>query len=109
MVRTLALPGNRVQSTALADKLKIKSGSGQLVSLIGFNNGASEQYIQIHDSAEAPGAGAVPIFVFKVGAGATFGLDTPIKFTQGLWVCNSSSAATLTAGGADCWFLAQVI
>lgn len=109
MVRTLALPGNRVQSTALAAQLEIKSGSGQLVSLIGYNDGGSDQYIQIHDKATAPGAGAVPIFTFKVAAGATFGMDTPIKFTQGLWVCNSSTAATLTAGSADCWFLAQVI
>lgn len=109
MVRTLTLPGNRVQSTALAEKLEIKSGSGQLVSLVGYNDGASEQYIQIHDAASAPASGAVPIFTFKAGAGATFSLDTPVKFTQGLWVCNSSTAATLTAGGADCWFLGQVI
>lgn len=96
-------------ATPVSNRLKVKSASGQLLSLIGFNFGPA-QYIQIHegttnvDDTSGPAEARVPQFVFWVDAMQPFSLDVAatFKFTGSLWFCNSSTRDTLTAGAADC-------
>lgn len=96
------------KSTALATNLVIKAGPGTLYKLVASSAGA--QYIQLHDSATLPADAAVPVMTFYVAANGV--VELPIhsikglKFTTGIVVCRSSTAATKTigAGAADCWF-----
>jgi hypothetical protein len=98
--------GHQTASTALEAGRQIKSQPATLISLLASNTG-SAQYIQLHDSATAPSAGAAPLFFVKVGADATVSLDTPIKFTNGIYVTNSSTPDTFTVGSANCWFVSR--
>lgn len=100
--------GHQAGSTALEASRQLTTGPGALVSLVGYNSGP-DQFIQVHDVAAAPADGAVPIFMFRVGAGQHFALDTPIKCVVGIFACNSSTVATKTAGAADCWFLGRYL
>jgi hypothetical protein len=107
-----ASPNNtHVPAAPVATRLKIASGTGIFLGLAGFNHSASAQYIQLHygtgiDGTSGPADTRAPQFVFKVAAGAGFSFGLPFRFTGSLWVCNSSSRDTLTAGSADCSFIA---
>jgi hypothetical protein len=107
-ILTIPTAGNRHNTVAAANKLQIKSASGQLLSLVGFNYGP-DQFIQLHETEAAPAANAVPIFVFFVPSNQPYSFDTPFKFTGGLFVVNSTVRDTYTAGAADNWFLATEI
>ena len=74
--------------------------------IVGFNNSASDQYIQVHDTAALPSNGAVPIAVALAPAGYQFALSWTAGrlFANGITVCNSSTAVTKTIGSADCLF-----
>lgn len=98
-----------VSSTAQENSHVIKSSPGTLFSLVGVNNKASLQYIQIFNATSAPADGSAPVYTFPVPAATPFSLDVPIvgmPFTTGIYVCNSSTLATKTIGSADCWFTA---
>lgn len=105
--------GTVAASSALAASLVLKSSAGKLLMLIVHSTKGSSQFIQIHNAAALPGNGAVPIFSVTVAAGATFVFPVPIltgvDFSTGITVANSSTAATLTVGSADCWFTGVVI
>jgi hypothetical protein len=107
-VRTSPNIGFQTGSTALEPGHQLAIGQCVLLSLLGYNSGAA-QLIQIHDAAAAPADGAVPVLMFDVPANAQFSLDTPIKFSNGVYVCNSSTPAVKTAGAANCWFLGRTI
>lgn len=74
--------------------------------IVGFNNSASDQYIQVHDSASVPGDGAVPIAVVLAPAGYQFAISWTAGrlFANGISVCNSSTATNKTIGSANCLF-----
>lgn len=99
-----------VRSTALATNLVIRATPGYLVQIRGQNDSGAAQYIQVHDAASLPGNGAVPKEVIKVSAGTSFSISpkSNLQFSVGIVVCNSSTAATLTVGSADCWFSADI-
>lgn len=105
--------GLNATSTALEASRIIKGGPGTLYKLVVYNDKASAQYIQIHNTATLPADGAVPIVTFQVATKTT--LDFPIhnikglNLSTGITVCNSSTAATKTIGSADCWFSALFI
>jgi hypothetical protein len=100
--------GTQKGSIALEAKRQIATRDATLLSLIGYNNGP-DQFLQLHDSAAAPATGAVPLFTSKVPGGQPFSLDVPMKFSNGIHVTNSTTAATLTLGAADMWFLARYV
>ena len=102
-------PNSNVTTSTLASSLQIKSSAGTLFMLNGYNNKASSQFIQIHNST-APSGGAAPVITFTVPANSNFSFDFGIYgryFSTGIYVVNSSTVATYTAGSADCWFDAQ--
>lgn len=108
------LPLN-VSSNVDATRLQVKSGPGILFGFTVNTSKATAQYIQLHDSHDAPGSGAIPVAVFQINGGAVAtGNDLSVSyifpgrfFRAGIWIANSSTRATLTAGSADCFFDAQ--
>lgn len=105
------LPSNNT-TLALANQLMVKSGAGYLMGITGFNNKISAQFIQVHDSSTIPGNGAVPVVVITVPTASNFSITyMPLGrlFWEGIAIVNSSTAATLTIGAADCWIDAQYI
>jgi len=74
--------------------------------IVGYNNNASDQYIQVHDAAAAPADGAVPAVVIVAPGNFHFAISWPEGrlFANGIYVCNSSTDVTKTLGSADCLF-----
>lgn len=90
------------------------SGYGYLISFTVLNTNASAQYIQLHDAAVVPASGAsvTPAVVFAVAATSNLTVAYTMpgrKFERGIVIANSSTAATYTAGSADCFFDVQYI
>ena len=99
-------------SLALEAAHTVKSGAGSLFGFSVYSNKASSQFILVFDSQTIPGSGAVPVLVYTVGATSNLGVyygTVGRAFGQGIYIANSSTAATLTAGSADCWFDVQYI
>ena len=100
-----------VKSAANEAGRQLAKGAGDFYGLIGFNAKASAQYILCFDSATTPADGAVPDFMVIAQATSTFALgfgELGYPFTNGLYICNSSTQQTKTIGSADCWFNAQL-
>lgn len=94
-------------SQAYENGKSVKGSYGALVGFSGYSSNAAAQFIQVHDSAGTPAAGAVPLIVLTVGATGNFSWN-PIRmnkfFKNGIFVGNSTTAQTYTAGAADTWF-----
>jgi hypothetical protein len=101
------------QSPALEASHIFKASSGNLIQFDAHNTKASAQYILLIDSATVPSNGAVtllypPIYI-PANGNASLRLAIPIRATNGIVACNSSTDTfTLTAGSADCILNAQV-
>lgn len=105
------LPLNK-HSNVYTNAMQVKSGNGKLFGFSGYNSKATSQFIQCFDLTAAPGSGAVPFFILNVSGSSNFSADwTNIgrPFRSGLWIVNSSTGPTQTAGSADCWFDVQFI
>lgn len=91
----------------------VKSGSGALFGVGGFNNKGSAQFILIFDATALPANGAVPVGPpITVPAGNNFSVDFGIwglGFRGGCVIANSSTANTLTVGSADVFFSARYV
>lgn len=88
---------------ALVQQLSVAAAKARLYSLTVLNTGP-DQWIQLHDSAAAPSAAAVPKISIPVGGSqfASFDFNDGRLFRAGIFVVNSTTAATYTAGAADC-------
>ena len=105
------LPVNN-SSQALEAGRQVLTGQAYLTSFTVLSTNAAAQYIQLHDVSQAPGSGAVPAVVFIVPATANLVVAYSLpgrRFHRGVYIANSSAAATLTAGSADCFFDVQTI
>ena len=105
---------NNASSTALANFIVVKSGNGKLFGVGGVNTKASAQFILGFDLARnsAPANGTVPNFAMNAPASDNFWASWAPnwrQFREGWLFCNSSTAATLTLGSADCFFDVQYI
>lgn len=102
-----------VANVALATSLVIKATPGKLLMLAAYNNKGSAQFIQLHNATALPANTAVPILTFSIPTLTTIFVPIPLlcgmDFSTGIVAANSSTAATLTVGSADCWFTAIVI
>lgn len=105
------LPLNK-HSNAYTNAMQVKSGNGKLFGFSGYNSKSTSQFIQCFDLRDAPGSGAVPFFVMTADQTANFSADWNTygrPFRSGLWIVNSTSGPTYTAGSADCWFDVQFV
>lgn len=107
-------PRTPVYPNSTSQKLEsarvVNSGRTQLYGFAGTNTKASAQFILAFDANAIPANGAVPVFVLTAAASSDFWVSwAPAwrNFAEGVVLCNSSTAATLTIGSADCWFDAQ--
>lgn len=97
--------GTFVGSTALEADHVIKASAGNGLRVSGMNTLNAQQWIQVHDAASAPADTAVPKIARYVLARDNFVIDlTGIQFTNGIYVCNSTTGPTKTIGAANCWF-----
>lgn len=92
--------------TSLVASRVLSTRPCKLYAVIVFNNSASTQYIQIHETTTLPANGVAPkIPSIPVAAGTTVMVDVGGQVgmdLDALTVCNSSTAATKTIGAADC-------
>lgn len=104
-----AVPSLAVSSAAEASHV-VKATAGSLFTAGMFNNNGATRYLQGFQAAALPANGAVPVFSIPVATGATefqlFG-DLGLTFSTGIVLANSSTATTLTIGGADALFTAS--
>ena len=97
-------------SNALENSRVVKAGACRLFGFSGTNTLAAAQFILAFNRTTVPSNGAVPVFVMTAAASSDFWVSwTPAwrDFNEGCILCNSSTAATLTIGAANCWFDAQ--
>lgn len=97
-------------SLALQSAFLVTSGPARLFGFQVYSNKGSAQFIQLFDSQTAPAAGAIPVAVFTVATISNLPVAYPWPgrwFSRGIWLANSSTAATLTAGAADCYYDVQ--
>ena len=106
-----ALKPLNASSIALAASLSVKSGAGYLCGFTVYNSKSSAQFIQVFDARSLPANGSIPATVFTVAQTANLPVQwIPWRtFQNGCFLVNSSTAATLTIGSADCFFDAQYI
>lgn len=96
-------------SAAYTNAMLIKNASGSLLGLTGFNSG-SLQFIQLHDSATAPVANAVPVMIMQVAANTNFSYSMARQFAKGIYVVSSSTGPIYTKPtNSDCWFDVQFL
>lgn len=94
-------PNRTVGDGTLIDKRVIAAGFARLVAIVGFNNGGADIYVQIHETATEPSAGAVPKFAFNASAGLPYSFALPAAVDMSaIYVAASSTLATYTATGA---------
>jgi hypothetical protein len=89
----------------------IKTGPGRLFGFTAYSSNVAAQWIQVHDLAGPPASGAVPVATFKI-ATATHLYQNWIPgrtFTTGIWIGNSTTGPTYTAGAADTFFDCQFV
>lgn len=99
-------------SNAYANVLRVKNGPGLFLGFSVYNSAVAAQFIQLFDSQDAPATGDVPVAVFTVATIANLAVSYifPGRYMlRGMWLANSSTGPTYTAGSADCFFDAQFI
>jgi len=106
----VGVQARNVPQAALAAGKVMSVSPTILYGISGYNSGPA-QFIQLHDSASAPANGVVPVLNISVAATSNYSIDFGVygmNFVNGLYVANSTTAPTLTAGAADCQFFARV-
>lgn len=91
--------------------LQVKTGPGYLFGFTAYSSNAAAQWIQVFDLASAPATGAVPVVIFKVPTVSHIGVNwVPARtFLTGIWIGNSTTGPTYTAGAADTFFDVQFL
>lgn len=97
---------SRNSTVALVETQVVKAAAGSLWQLVVSSTSAAALFLQVHNLAAVPGAGAVPIYSIHLPAGgsAGFAFDQGDPFAVGIvWVA-STTIATYTAVGANIAF-----
>ena len=108
-LHTSGLPLN-THSNGYENKREVKAGPGLLFGFSAYSSNAAAQFIQVHDKHDAPATGDVPVAVFTVATVSHLAISYifPGRFHQyGIWVVNSTTGPTYTAGAADTFFDVQ--
>lgn len=104
-------PANGAPSLGLASS-KTVAGAHTVFSVFGFNSNANPQFILLFDAAALPANGTVTAFALLAGGQQQFSWDfgpRGLTFSNGISVCNSSTAPSKTIGAADCTFIIQYL
>jgi hypothetical protein len=114
IVRELHASGVPLNSRSLAYESvrQVKTAPGLLFGFSAYSSAAAAQFILVFDSQGAPASGQVPDAVFTVGAAAHLAVSYifPGRFHKyGIWLANSSTGPTYTAGSADTFFDVQFV
>lgn len=103
-----------VGSAALeADHVVTVDGGRTVIMLKGYSSAAG--FVQLHNAKAAPLDGAVPVSFQAVPDSDNWSFVIPVcgmpqlAFTNGIYVCFSSTGPTKTLGGATQWFEAYII
>jgi len=108
----IAIPINSTTSVAYENSRIAKSGAGTLFGFTVYNSLASSQFIQLHNANAVPADAALPLISFTVAGSSNLGVYFGASgrfFTQGIVLCNSTTANSKTIGAANCWFDVQYI
>jgi|TARA_R100001530_G_scaffold32980_2_gene25917 hypothetical protein len=104
--------GQRHSNSTWDNDLLVKPLGGVLLGLYGHNKG-SDQYVMLFDSTTAVSDGTSPsIHPIFISGSDNFFMEVPVRgmrFSNGLYVANSTTNTTLTIGSADCWFTVVMI
>ncbi len=99
-------------SQALAASLVVYTGACYVTSVQVNNTNAAAQYVQMFDAIALPANGAIPKKLLTASGSSdkfvTWSLPG-VFFSTGVVIGNSSTAATLTTGAADCFFDVQYV
>lgn len=101
-----------VHSQAYKNVLKVKTGPGMLFGFSVYSSAGAAQWIQVFDSQVAPANGDVPAAIFTVATLGNLAVSYifPGRFHRyGIWIANSTTGPTYTAGAADSFFDAQFV
>lgn len=96
-------PNDTDNGLALTASRQVTVRPARLFEVTFFNTGP-DQYFQIFDLAAAPVGGTVPKLQVKILADQHGSITFPAGklFKKGIFVGNSTSSATYTAGAANC-------
>lgn len=103
---------NYYDSSAYEASSVVKSSSGTVFSVTGYNSHSAAVFIQIHDAASLPADTAVPAIILQVPATSNFYYDLNEfgRFCEkGIVVCGSSTGPTKTIAGSVLWLNVQYI
>lgn len=83
-----------------------KASAGHLLTLQGYNNRGTAQFIHVYDASIFPPNGTIPSIVLTVAANSNFTQDFNFgaRFLTGIVVANSASGAQRSGAAADCSF-----
>lgn len=104
------LPLN-IHSPAYQLGLQVKTGPGYLFGFTAYSSNVAAQWVQVFDRVGAPASGEVPVVAFKVAAASHLYQNwvPPRTFLVGIWLGNSTTGPTYTAGAADTFFDVQFV
>lgn len=104
------LPLN-IHSPAYQNGLQVKTGPGYLFGFTAYSSNAGAQWIQVFDLIGPPASGAIPVVAFKVATITHLYQNwiPPRTFLVGIWIGNSTTGPTYTAGAADTFFDVQFV
>jgi len=90
-------------SNGLSNAIQAAAAPARLFSVTCYNNTAGVIYLQCHDKASAAAEGDAPKLLVKILPDTTGGFDWSSAriFSNGIYICSSSTAATKTLGGAS--------
>lgn len=112
----LSLGSYVLNSTSVAYEASrlVKATGGVLFGVSGYSSLGASQWIQIFNwgGPNIPPTGTVPVITLTVPTVANFSVDFGYwgrAFSAGIWIVNSTTGPTLTAGAADTFFDARYI
>jgi hypothetical protein len=104
------MPPRNANEQALRASIVAVTGRARCIGFQGLSTNGAAQFVQVFDDDAVPANGTVPLISIPVAANALFSAyfgSRGRRFDRGIVLANSTTAASLTAGAADCLFDVQ--